>query len=149
MKVISSLAMMLTNPFHVCIVNTVVKAELIEPNVRSEHVIKAEYAATFVQLMACSESHNLVYVLSSLFCISLVSVMLAALTPRLDLLISLSGALTTSLICLVIPAILDIVVNCNAPRWVQAKNWCLIVLGMATWIVGTVVSGRDLLKSIK
>ena len=74
--------------------------------------------------------------------------MFAALTPRLDLLIALSGALTTSLLGLVIPAICDMIINKDVSRWVTAKNLCLIILGMGGWLVGTVVSGEDLIQSI-
>ena len=77
-----------------------------------------------------------------------ITVLFAALTPRLDLLIALSGALTTSILGLVIPAICDMIVNKDAARWVTAKNLCLIILGMGGWLVGTVVSGEDLIQSI-
>ena len=72
---------------------------------------------------------------------------LAAISGRIDLVISLSGALTVSLLGLVVPASLDLLAHQKSAIKV-VKNWFLIILGVLGFTVGTLVSVTEIITSI-
>ena len=72
---------------------------------------------------------------------------LAAISDRMDLLVSLGGALTTPIIGLVIPAGLDLLTSDNPSVLRRAKNWCLIILGVMGFLIGTIVSIMSLIHA--
>lgn len=71
---------------------------------------------------------------------------LASISSRMDLLVSLSGALTTSLLGLVVPAGLDLLLSENISAWKKAKNWFLITIGVMGFLVGTTISIKQLIQ---
>ena len=78
---------------------------------------------------------------------SLVPDGLAAISDRMDLLVSLGGALTTSILGLVIPAGLDLLTSDNPSVLRRAKNWSLIILGVMGFLIGTIVSILSLIHA--
>ena len=74
---------------------------------------------------------------------------LAALSNRLDLLAAFSGALTTSLLGVVIPSVMELLIEGNNSKWLSIKNYLLISVGVFAFLLGTSISVLELYQSIK
>ena len=70
---------------------------------------------------------------------------MALIVPDLDLFISLSGAICMSVLSIITPALLDNAVR-DCPKWVQAKNWILVIFGLGISILGTALSVKELIS---
>ena len=70
---------------------------------------------------------------------------MALMVPDLDLFISLSGAICMSVLSIITPALLDNTVR-DCPKWVQAKNWILVIFGLGISIFGTALSVKELIS---
>ena len=75
-----------------------------------------------------------------------VSVLLAAIIPHLDLMISLVGTLSSSAIALIFPPMLEIVTYCEEPqrygryRWRIGKDILIMLFGILGFFIGTVTT---------
>jgi len=124
-RLMSSLAILLTNPlqFYIAII---IIFPIIAPRVDPKHHLLAEYSLRYGIILICYG--------------------FAAVVPRLDLFVSLTGAITTSALALIFPCILDLLVRYpNIPTWIAVKNGCMITFGVAGSVLGTVLSFKDLL----
>ena len=75
----------------------------------------------------------------------LVSVILAAVIPHLDLMISLIGALASNAIALIIPPILEMVIvwpdrEFGRYHWKAVKNVAIMFVGLLGFVVGVTVT---------
>ena len=75
------------------------------------------------------------------------SVTLAAAIPKLDLFISLVGAMSSSTLALMAPPIIDTVTNWgNFSAWRLIRNLFLFTLGFLGFLTGTFVSLRNIVN---
>lgn len=82
----------------------------------------------------------------------LITFLLAVAVPKLELFISLFGALCLSALGIAFPAIIDMCTHWNQPRGVRfilsvCKNCILIVFGFAGLIIGTYTSISEIVKA--
>jgi len=99
----------------------------IQRRIIPENHLKAEYALRFSLVM--------------------LTFALAAAIPKLDLFISLVGAVSSSTLALMAPAIFDTVTQGERCSWSRAfKNLCLFILGFFGFVTGSYVSIRNIIK---
>ena len=63
--------------------------------------------------------------------------------------ISTSGALTTSLLGVIIPSVMELLIEGNNSKWLSIKNYLLISVGVFAFLLGTSISVLELYQSIK
>jgi len=99
----------------------------IQRRVNPQYHIRAEYALRFGLVM--------------------LTFALAAAIPKLDLFISLVGAVSSSTLALMAPAIIDTVTQGERCSWPRAfKNLILFVFGFLGFVTGSYVSIRNIIK---
>lgn len=108
-----------------------VPVELLLPYMRSRvserNHLKAEYALRLVLV--------------------LITFGLAAAIPRLDLFISLVGAVSSSALALMVPPILDLVTFWDTvSKWRIVKNVSVVLIGFAGFTTGTYVSVKNIVE---
>ena len=138
--------MLLNNPVYIYVANTIIMTRLVLPY--SSCISKAgacEMATIYVQVAICRKCISGIFSLCESTQINVcmcctIADGLAAISKRMDLLVSLNGALTTSILGLVVPAGLDLLADSDTSKWRQAKNWLLINLGVMGFLIGTIVS---------
>ena len=125
--------MILTNPLHVYVANKIIMGRLVEPLCCKNQSAVFELAAIYTQVIICRKWFVLFafrkypsFERVNRSFLNMISDGLASISSRMDLLVSLSGALTTSLLGLVVPAGLDLLLSENISTWKKAKNWFLI-----------------------
>jgi proton-coupled amino acid transporter len=77
---------------------------------------------------------------------------LAVNVPRIDLFISLVGAIASSTLAIIIPPILDIIVfyeASNRSKVKLVKNILIIIFGFYIFIAGTWVSVNDIIEYLR
>jgi len=100
---------------------------LIQRRIHPRNYLKAEYALRFGLVM--------------------LTFALAAAIPKLDLFISLVGAVSSSTLAMMAPAIIDTVTQGEKCSWPRAfKNLCLFILGFLGFVTGSYVSIRNIIK---
>ena len=78
------------------------------------------------------------------------TVALAAAIPKIDLLISLVGAVSSSTLALMAPPIIDTVTNwpdCGKFKWKLIRNIFLFTVGFLGFVTGTFVSVQNIIKA--
>lgn len=102
-----------------------------------------KYLKTLICLITCERFPK--KLISMCICM-LVSVILAATIPHLDLMISLVGTLSSSAIALIFPPLLDLVTfssdldHFGRCYWRAVKDVLVIIVGLIGFIVGTAVT---------
>jgi len=100
---------------------------LIQRRISSQNSLKAEYALRLVLV--------------------LLTFSLAAAIPKLDLFISLVGAVSSSTLAIMAPAIIDTVTQGGECSWTRvAKNLILFTLGFLGFLSGSYVSIRNIIR---
>lgn len=99
----------------------------IQRRITPENYLKAEYALRFSLVM--------------------LTFALAAAIPKLDLFISLVGAVSSSTLAMMAPAVIDTVTQGERLSWPRAfKNALLFLFGFFGFITGSYVSIRNIIK---
>ena len=84
---------------------------------------------------------------------NVVTVVLAAVIPHLDLMISLVGAVSSSALALIFPPVLELVTfwpdQLGCCRWILIKDICLCAFGVIGFLGGTGVSLYEIIKTFQ
>lgn len=78
-------------------------------------------------------------------------VLVAVCVPRLELFISLFGALCLAALGLVFPAIIEICVlwpDMGRGRWILVRDLLILAFGLCALVIGTYVALRDIVVSL-
>jgi len=125
-KVMMSLSIFFTYSLQFYVPISVISPHL-QKRVSQENYVKAEYLLRFILVMFTFG--------------------LAAAIPRLDLFISLIGAVSSSTLALLAPAIIDSVTHWDdISRLRLAKNVSVFLIGFVGFVAGTFVSVMNLIK---
>jgi len=95
----------------------------------------------------CAPEHHLRAEYCLRYTLVLLTFGLAAAIPKLDLFISLVGAMASSTLALMAPAVIDIVTQGEKCSWSRVfKNVLIFILGFFGFLLGSYVSIRNIIK---
>lgn len=115
----------------------------------SNNLITHDGDANSNQYEAKNSSARKLFIIDNLFRTSMIlfTFTLAILVPRIDLFISLIGAVASSTLAIIVPALLDLLVFyplAGYPRKKLAKNVFIILFGVYIFVAGTYTSLHDI-----